>query len=803
MRQHQVVFKFSDNKEKKISLTSEDNVLVAAERAGLYLANDCREGVCGVCAGTCDKGSYQLTQDTALSDQEKASGMILPCTMQVSSDTQINFDYPLSHCQATDNITLNANIISVEEVAEHTAKLVLRNEQLSTALSYQPGQFISIKIPGTDQWRSYSFANLSNSNNQWEFIIRLLPQGVMSDYLRDHAQLGDKLTFKPPQGRFYLREIAKPTLFFAGGTGISAIIVMLKALAEKQLSNDQPLVLYYGVNSPNEFCCQQELSALQDTLPNLTVNRVSVSSNSTYSGATGFVTDLLSQENCFDGDVDCYMCGPPAMLSAVKAWFSDNRLTKIKFYDEKFVASQASAKKSIAAETSVNGHIDPTKPYKKAIVVGGSISGIVSARILSQYFQEVIVLERDHHHHIEEVKASTPQAHHAHHLLQKGQRELNKLFPELLDDLVAAGTQVYDSSKDYRIFQNGHWKHIFKSNIPIMAAPRRVFETVLRRQLNKYSNISYQYGCVVEDVMMDQDSNKVVGIKLKNGQAITADLVIDASGKNTALVKRLAHYGFESPTETNMDLNVYYTTILFDLTKEQVPDWGMKLIYGQRPIHQDLGYAALYGKDKRNLLITLCSYGRHEVIRSYDEFLDRAKNLAHDDIYQFIKGLTPSSEIKTFKYPKMFRRHFEKLTNKPQGFLTIGDAFASADPISGAGMTKAVLEAQLLDKILANQAKDLNNIATKFYKKSAKLFDYIWFVISEQNYRYPWVKGKRPFYTKLMNWYVDQVLDMAHHDPQAFSDYLMVVHLNNHVLSLMKPKMVFKVLKNAIFKKSA
>ncbi|WNC73794.1 FAD-binding oxidoreductase [Thalassotalea psychrophila] len=808
MTLHNVKLVFSDNEEVELELSSEENLLDKAEQQGIYLANDCREGVCGVCSGKCKTGNYTLTDDTALSEHEKDKGMVLPCTMQVQSDTELHFDYPKSQCKPSSNTIISATISNIETIAENTASITVTASEQTQQLNYYPGQFTSINIPETDDWRAYSFANTSNKVNEWQFIIRLLEDGKMSNYLRDQAKVGDNIDIKSPNGHFYLRDITRPTLFFAGGTGISAIIVMLKSIAENlsSYSSIPPLVLYYGVNNATEFCCADELKQLEKTLPQLIVKRIAmtVEKNNVEDFAieTGLITQLLSEQSVFNGNADCYMCGPPPMLAAIEQWFEQAPMSGYKFYSEKFVASKGQGSTIQSTEMSVSCVADLSKPYKRAVVVGGSISGIINARVLSDYFQEVIIVERDDPHHIDQVKKSTPQAHHAHHLLQKGQRELAKLFPELLENLVAAGTQAYDSSKDYRIFQNGNWKHVFNSDITIMAGPRRIFETVLRRQLYHYANIGYRYNANVDKLLLNDDSSVIEGVGLSNGEKINADFIVDASGKNSSFPKMLNQHGYPLPKETSQELNIYYSTYIFELTAQQVPEWGMMLLYGTRPIDKDFGYAALYGKNKQSLLVTLCSYGCEKPIRNHDEFISHAKSIVRKEIFEMIKNLTPVTELRTFKYPKMFRRHFEQQSKLPQGFIASGDALGSADPISGAGMTKAVLEAQALNNILAKNPKHLTKVPNQFYQQAAKLFDYIWFVISEQNFRFPWVKGKRPFYQKIMKWYVDQVLDLAHYDEQAFRSYLMVMHLNDHVLSLMKPKMLLKVCNKVLFKRN-
>ncbi len=73
---------------------------------------------------------------------------------------------------------------------------------MATALTYKAGQFAQLQVPGTDSWRNYSYAHPADGRNELEFIIRLLPDGVMSDYLRDRAKPGDRIALRCSKGNF-------------------------------------------------------------------------------------------------------------------------------------------------------------------------------------------------------------------------------------------------------------------------------------------------------------------------------------------------------------------------------------------------------------------------------------------------------------------------------------------------------------------------------------------------------------------------------------------------------------------------
>ena len=216
---HKVALNFSDGRTHFISINPGEMLIDAALRHGLTLPVDCREGVCASCKGTCQSGQYDLeyVDEDALSEDDLARGGILACQMRVESDCAVRFDFDSSLCSSAGPEVVEAVVAKVEVLSDSTATLHLDASGRKGQLDFLPGQYAHVQVPGTDEWRSYSFACEPNESNQLQLLIRLLPDGVMSNYLRENAQPGDQIRLKAPLGAFYLHQVKRPLVMVAGG----------------------------------------------------------------------------------------------------------------------------------------------------------------------------------------------------------------------------------------------------------------------------------------------------------------------------------------------------------------------------------------------------------------------------------------------------------------------------------------------------------------------------------------------------------------------------------------------------------
>src|SRR5471032_2251481 len=335
---HKVAFSFADGKTLFFPVQPNEILLDAALRNGINIPLDCREGVCGTCQGRCDSGDYSqdYVDEEALSAQDLQQRKMLSCQTRVKSDAAFYFDFASSLCNAPGPEQLSGTVTDVRQVSASTAILYL---DLGTTgqLDFLPGQYARLLIPGTESKRSYSFANRPSSGNHLQFLIRLLPDGVMSNYIRERCQVGDKIGLEAPLGAFYLRHVAKPLILVAGGTGLSALLGMLDELAANGC--EQPVHLYYGVRGAEDLCEAARIEAYASKIPSFRYTQVLSDPSPEWPGKRGYLTEHFDLAELRDQSADMYVCGPPPMVESIKQWLLDQALDGVQLYYEKFTQS--------------------------------------------------------------------------------------------------------------------------------------------------------------------------------------------------------------------------------------------------------------------------------------------------------------------------------------------------------------------------------------------------------------------------------------------------------------------------------
>lgn len=800
MAVRQVTVGYSDGTHKTMPVRPDQSILEAAEEHGVAIVNECQSGICGTCVATCTAGRYEMGRTEGLSDVERAARKILTCQTFAESDCRIELEYPVDD-NAALLITGDGVVTSVDLVSPTTAILRVDVSSMAGALNYRAGQFAQLRVPGTDVWRNYSFAHPADGRAELEFIIRLLPDGVMTNYLRDHAKPGDHIALRCSKGSFYLRPMVRPVILVAGGTGLSAILAMAQSLDS---GVGQPIYLLYGVTSAQDLCKLDELKALRRRVPGLELHVIVARPDTEWDGRTGLVTDLLEERMLAGGDADVYLCGPDAMVEATRNWLDTKGFHRVGLYYEKFVASGAARRRNSVRLDYADVNVAEVRRAGRgtAVVIGGSIAGIAAAKVCSETFERVIVLEKDDPHRRREGRPGAAQGWHLHHLLTAGQIELERFFPGIVDDMVREGAFKVDMAAQYRIRLGGTWKKPGTSDIEIVCAGRPLLEWCVRRRLDDEPRIDFRYESEVTDLVFDRDSHTVIGVAVQRGdsdpEVVPAEFVVDASGKNTRVPEFLERIGVGAPEVEQDIINCFYSTMQHHVPPERRwQDKVMVICYAYRPFEDT--YAAQYYTDSsRTILSTsLVAYNCYSPPRTAAEFREFADLMPSPVIGENIDGLEPASPIYNFRYPNMLRLHYEKKRNLPRALLAVGDAYTSADPVSGLGMSLALKEVREMQVLLAKYGPGHRDLPRRYYRSIAKMADTAWFVIREQNLRFDWMKDvdkKRPFYFGALTWYMDRLLELVHDDLDAYREFLAVVHLVKPPLALMKPGIAGRVL---------
>ena len=423
--------------------------------------------------------------------------------------------------------------------------------------------------------------------------------------------------------------------------------------------------------------------------------------------------------------------------------------------------------------------------HKRALVIGGSVSGLLAARILSDFYEQVSVLERDDLSNDQENRRGVPQGWHAHGLLAGGSQVLEELFPGISNELAQAGAVTADVVKDGKWFFEGDILAQVPSGTIGMLLSRPFLENAIRRRVRGLDRVRIIDNCAVRDLIVYGD--RVKGV-ITDDEWLEADLVLDTSGRGSRSVKWLSAYGFPSPPEERVEVDVAYTTRCFQRSKT---DLGGDLFAVVNPSPENANSGVILAQEGDRWVVTLIGRFGVKPPEEMNGFSVFAKGLNAAYIFDVVRNAEPIGDAITMRFPASVRRRYEKLRQFPKGFLAFGDAVCSFNPAYGQGISVAAMQARALREQLAKSGDDL---AKRFYRSASRVIDTPWSIAVGSDLRMPEVEGKRTVAGKLMNWYISKLHKFGHNDGEAALAFLRVAQLLDDPSALMRPKLAWRVL---------
>jgi len=329
----------------EIEVDEEQTVLRSASEQGLMLMHGCKEGQCAACKSfVLDGDDIELDRYStfALPDYEKEEGFTLLCRAHVYEDVTIellNFDEEMIR-SGLPIVEAVAEVVSIDTVTHDLRHLVLKLIE-PAEITFFPGQYMDIKVPGTDVTRSFSMANTSSKEDgRLEFIIKVYPDGVFSSFLDQRLRVGDRLDLTGPFGVFTLRDAPdRDLIFVGGGAGLAPILALLRSLAERGI--ERKAVFYYGARTAKDLCFVAEIEALQEKLPDFRfVPALSEpAGGEDWDGEVGFITDVLKRYEVDLKGAHAYLCGPPPMVEAAMPLLASLGAPEKHIYYDKFTTT--------------------------------------------------------------------------------------------------------------------------------------------------------------------------------------------------------------------------------------------------------------------------------------------------------------------------------------------------------------------------------------------------------------------------------------------------------------------------------
>lgn len=430
----------------------------------------------------------------------------------------------------------------------------------------------------------------------------------------------------------------------------------------------------------------------------------------------------------------------------------------------------------------------------RAIVLGGSMAGMFVARVLSDVFTEVLIVDRDALAGVREGRRGVPQGRHAHGLLARGQEILEDFFPGFTAELIAADIPVGDLGGQVRWYFDGHRIRPSGTGLRLVGVARPVLEDHVRRRVRAISNVTFVDSTDVVGPVAAAGADRVTGVRVQGRgpgaveEVLDADLVVDATGKGSRAPGWLASLGYGTVEEDRVKVGLAYTSRRYRFAVD--PFRGdMSINPVATPAHPRGAFLHTLGGGLGILSLTGI-LGDHPPTDE-EGFLAFAKSLPVPDVYDAIVDAEPIGAPVTFKYPASQRRRFEKLARLPQGFLVAGDAVCSFNPVYGQGMASAALQALTLREHLQAGTPE----PRAFFKDIAKVVDVPWEISAGGDLAFPEVEGKRTLKVRMANAFMARLQTAATHDAGLGEAFLRVAGLVDPPQSLMRPSVVLRTLR--------
>jgi 2-polyprenyl-6-methoxyphenol hydroxylase-like FAD-dependent oxidoreductase len=434
----------------------------------------------------------------------------------------------------------------------------------------------------------------------------------------------------------------------------------------------------------------------------------------------------------------------------------------------------------------------------RAVVLGGSMAGLLAARVLADAYTEVLVVDRDQLLGVTTARRGVPQGRHVHGLLARGQEIIEELFPGFTGEMVADGVPLSDLSGTVRWYFNGRRLASTPSGLTCVAATRPRLERQVRAGVAAIPNVKFLEGNDIVGLTSTPDRSRVTGVRVwRRGESdaeetLDADLVIDATGRGSRTPAWLAELGYDQPDEDRVKIDLSYTTRRYRLPADEVFGKDVSINPVSTPSHPRGAFFTRI--EDGNTALSLTGVLGDSAPTDPEGFDEWCRSLPVPEIYEAIRGAEPLDDPVTFRYPASYRRHYDRLDRFPDGLLVLGDAACSFNPVYGQGMTVAALEALTLRDHLG---KGVPPKPLEFLKDIAAVIEVPWGISAGGDLSFPQIPGDRPLKVRIMNRYMAKLQAAATRDGAITRTFMRVAGLVDPPQALMSPGMLFRVFRNA------
>lgn len=416
-----------------------------------------------------------------------------------------------------------------------------------------------------------------------------------------------------------------------------------------------------------------------------------------------------------------------------------------------------------------------------AVVLGAGIAGLAAARVVSEFYDKVTVVERDVLPEGPQQRRGVPQARHLHGLLVGGMQALTQLFPGLDEELRAAGAPVSDEgdlslvslcTRGQEMSRSGRFRD--PGSLRFWFASRILLESTIRQRVGSLDNVSILDGHDLVDLITDTPG-AVTGVRIAartDGleQTLRAELVIDATGQGSRLPLLLENLGYARPRLQHTKRPLSYASQWLRLAPGSMPE---KLIM-RHPDPGGLRGAAIQQAEHDTWVFSVLDLAGGNTPADCSTMQAWAAELFPPRVIQALREAQPLTDVVGHRHPGGYWRRYDKMRQFPSGLLAIGDAVCSLNPIFGQGMAVSAREAVALRDCLR---RGDHRLARRFFRRTAEVIQPLWVSYLQLDWaifdRHGWRAGPQRFW----RWWFDRICVSMARDVAVAEAFLRVSQL--------------------------
>jgi 2-polyprenyl-6-methoxyphenol hydroxylase-like FAD-dependent oxidoreductase len=435
--------------------------------------------------------------------------------------------------------------------------------------------------------------------------------------------------------------------------------------------------------------------------------------------------------------------------------------------------------------------------YARAVVLGAGLAGMLAAAVLARHPEigAVTVVERDRLDAGPLPRRGLPQGRHAHVLMSSGARAIETLLPGTTDRWIAAGAHRIGLPDGYVILLPQGWLPRWPGRQFVIACSRGLLDWVVREQLLTLPKVRML--ARTEATGLCGNLRSVTGVRVRDRtsgdeRVLEAAFVVDATGRGSRAPQWLTELGLPQVGQEVVDSGLRYATRIFHAPVERFP-----VVNVQADPEQDRPgqTAALIPIEGRRWMVTLSGTRGHRPTPDEREFVRFAAGMRHPIVAELIATRTALGPVAITSSTTNRRRHFDRLPSHPDGFVALGDAVATYNPVYGHGMSVAALGATILGEELRRHGL-APGLAGAVQRRVAGPAAEAWAHAAGTDVRFPDAIGPAPTRAERMLWrYQRRLMRTALDRPDVAREVIEVFTLSAPASRLLRPRLAWATLR--------